>query len=353
MLSLSLPSTQEVEASSLTSLLDLYLEDTKKRVAAESLKDYRVCLAPFRQWWEENPDIHNHKLTEQVFEDFITWYVDVYKPPRAARTTDYMVNKTTILIRRFLRWLHTKGAVQRRIMDLCPLYPCEPKEGKYYPTVNDLAAMFAACHGPSRLRNAALLAFLVETAARRNEAANVRAGDLTFATSLMDFSISGENHGHVYLRVVKGNDKGKKQGRNSVFSHMTTLLLKMHLLIGNHHPDDSLFSKSDGGIWYIIHSIGSTADLPQIHPHAFRSMFIDWWIDSVGMEGGLAADLALKLQIGHSLNRDVTTSHYIDLNNSEKNLRRIRAFYTSPLLHLENRGSWDWSKWIPVAPRLE
>ena len=352
MLSLSLPSAQEVEASSLISLLDLYLEDSKQRVAAETLKDYRVCLAPFRQWWLENPNIHNYKLSERVFEDFLTWYIDVYRPPRSTRTTDYMINKTTILIRRFLRWLHTKGAVQQRIMDLCPLHTFETNQGKYYPTVNDLAAMFTSCRGPSRLRNAALLAFLVETGARRTEVANVKVSDLTFSKTLMDFSISKENHGHVHFRIVKNNNKGKRPGRHSVFSHMTALLLKMHLLIGNHCPDDSLFGKSDGGIWYIVRSVGDSADLPQIHPHAFRSMFIDWWIESVGVEGGLMADLALKLQVGHSYRNDVITNHYIDKNNSDKNIRRIRSFYTSPLLHLESRGSWDWSKWIPVMPQL-
>lgn len=345
MLSLSLPSLVEVEASQLPTLLDLYLDETQKRVRPSSFKVTYRYIAPFQDWWSNHPYVHQNTLSKKTIAEFMEWYLHEYKPERVPKTTEYMAHFMSETLRTFLRWLHQKGAVQENIVEICPLYEYTPPNDKYFPTINDLLAMFHICRGPNRIRDAALLSFMVETGARRFEVAAVHVKHVTLDMPLNDFSIDPENFGHVYLPVTKGNHDGEKPGRTSVFSHMTALLLKTYL---HSHgvTSGSLFGMPAGSIWYVTNKIGAAANLPRIHPHAFRAMFIDWFVDNSDGAEGIKADLALRLQVGHQTRKDVTVAHYVDHANSAKNIRRIRSFYTSPMLHLESRGDWDWSKWL-------
>jgi integrase len=333
-----------VEASNLIDLIDAFLAE-KASCAPRTYTNYRNELKPFTEWWQGQQGRYAATLTPGVFDDFLTFMGQGH--------SDYMRFRTTKRIRQFLTWAHNKGAVGARVTELCPRQDEPEAADKYYPSVDDLGRLFAACQGDTRLRDAALIAFAISTGARRFEIAHAALADLVFDTSWVDLDTSHNDHGgYIRLRVTKGDAQGKGQGRISVFDSRAGLLLKAYLRSVGRMPGQagSIFGMSDTTIHYIVRSLGERAGLGEIHPHAFRSALIDHWHDK-NAAAGEAADIAMRLQVGHTLPRSNVSLRYIDTRNKAKLLRRLRQFHASPLESLV----WDWSLWpvhIPVELAL-
>lgn len=332
-----------VEAELFTDIIELFFEDAAERVSARTVYCYRSELTPFTTWWEEHPDRHEYKLSKAMFDDFIEWMATDYLNRHGRKPTGYVQARTTQRIRNILDWMHDQGCVQQKITDLCR--QLEPEETlKYYPSVEELQAMFDAKpdeesffhHDHMRIK--ALLAFTLATGARRTEVAHARVEDLRFDTPLTNVNLNSAHTGYVDLHVVKG---GSDIGRVSVFCSKAGLLLKLYLR-SFCRTSGSIFMWGDDATYVRIKKLGEYIGATEMHAHSCRDAFIDYWGDA-NMDGGFMADLALALQVGHSVKSISKNArgHYIDIRNRRKVLTRIRQYYVSPLDQLEI----DWEQY--------
>lgn len=348
-LTLSLPTERLVDAKLLPSLIDAFLEEKSATISEGALKNYRFALSPFRTWWQEFPSIHKHELSEASLREFFQWYEHEHTSSTGSRASTYMLNKTARLIRRVLTWAHKVGAVDQDISTLCPL-PNYEQGLKYYPDTDEINRLFASLSGVTRFRDAALFSLLVSTGARRFEVASLAVEDITFfnVPSLNALCTTSDHSGYVHLRKTKGDSEGKGNGRVSVFDSPTGLLLKLYLH-NIRNSKGNLFNLSDDGVRHVVHHAGQVSGITKMHPHAFRSAFIDLWVER-NADKGLLSDIALKLQVGHRIPMEKATNHYIDTRNRTKVLKWLRQFHGSPLTVLVEDGEWDWSIWPVHIP---
>ncbi len=69
MLSLGLPDEREVSAPSFHTFIGLFIENKAKRLTVGTITEYRVALSPFIEWWLDNGESYDHRLSLQLFED--------------------------------------------------------------------------------------------------------------------------------------------------------------------------------------------------------------------------------------------------------------------------------------------
>lgn len=348
-LALKLPTERIVDAKLLPSLIDAFLSEKASTISEGALKNYRFALSPFQTWWIEFPSIHKHELSESSLRDFFHWYEHEHTASTGARPSTYMLNKTAKLIRRVLTWAHKAGAVDQDISMLCPM-PDYEQGLKYYPDTSEIKQLFWSLSGVTRFRDAAMFALMVSTGARRFEVAALLIEDIVFydTPSLNDLSADSNHSGYVLLRKVKGDSEGKGNGRVSSFDSVAGLLLKLYLH-NIRRSKGSLFDLSDDGVRHVVHHAGQVSGITKMHPHAFRSAFIDLWVER-NADKGMLADIALKLQVGHRIPMEKATNHYIDTRNRTKVLKWLRQFHVSPLTVLVEDGEWDWSIWPVHIP---
>lgn len=324
MVAIARPETLTVNAEALPLLVSDFMEAKSRQISETSIINYRQDLAPFLAWFEQRDSV---LLDESAFQDMTEWIRLHYRNGFGQPATSQTIWRTTKRVRQLLAWAHAKGYIPISITDLCPLYP-DPGREKYFPDLDDLAAMIDACAGEWRLRDAALIMFAVATGARRFEIAAVDVTDVTFDTPITDLDTASVHTGFVHLRTVKRDNRGKMRPRYSMFDGSTGLLLKAY--IRTYAPTGSLFGLTDSGVQLMVRRVAKVAGLPRMHPHAFRAALIDYWREENATAGPMA-DVALKLQVGHALNTsaDVTLT-YQNFADSRRNRERIRTHYRAP-----------------------
>lgn len=331
--------SREVRAHNLLAVAQAFLADKARQCTPRTHENYVNDLRPFLDWWEGQAKEFDHLLGAETFTAFVEFLGGEYRSTFGNVATTHTQWRVTRRVRQLLRWAHAQGFVPVEIADLCPLVE-DSGSVKFYPSIEELHALMQAADGEMRLRDAALLAFSISTGARRYEVAQACVKDLHFDSPPECIDAGGEHAGWVHLRRVKYDAEGKRGGRVSAFDGACGLLLKTYLRSVNRR-EGPLFGLSDVGIGLVVKRLGDAAGITEIHPHAFRSAFVDHWSET-HMDAGTMADVALKLQVGHQLPRsDVTVHRYLDHGNRRKVLRWIRRFHTSPLMAME----WDWTQW--------
>lgn len=335
MIAISQPARTLVDAAALPTLIDDFLAAKRQQIASSSAEGYRSDLQPFLAWWTAR---QNTILDDGAFADMVRWIETEYRNGFGQPASPQMIWRTTKRVRQLLTWAHRKGYIPIDITDMCALYD-DPGRDKYFPDADDLQAMIAACNGDTRLRDVALILFAVATGARRFEIAAAEVGHIEFDTPLTNLATTSQHTGFVHLRTVKRDTKGRMRPRWSMFDSSTGLVLKAYLR--SYAVQGSLFGLTDNGIQLMVRRIAKIAGLPRAHPHAFRAALIDYWRETNAI-GGPMPDIALKLQVGHSLhqNSDVTAV-YQNFADWKRNKERIRTFYRSPVELL----SIDWSEY--------
>lgn len=209
---------------------------------------------------------------------------------------------------------------------------------------NELSLMLAQPAGEHRLRDTAVIAFLVSTGARRFETANAQIDLMTFATPLTDIALGNNHTGWVWLRRVKGDRDGAGAGRPVAFCTIAGLLLKIYLRsVGR--TSGTIFDMSDNAIGLMVDRHANAAGVPLISPHGFRRMLADYWDETHGLSGRAA----LKRQLGHtSTVGDVTERHYISRNH-RRIARELQKWHTSPLAEL----TLDWTQYPVHIPSFD
>jgi len=339
-LSIKIVPARVVDAQEMDALMDAFMADRVKETHKATAAGYRREIEPFRRWWRESSAIHNHKLAQEIFDVFIHWCEHNYRNSHGDKASSYTLHKITVRVRHMLTWAHQMGYVPTNITELCPLYHYRDAV-KYYPKPQELAAIIKAPTGKERVRDTAFLAFSLSTGARRNEIVNAKIENLTFATPLSNLQVGADHSGHIHPRVVKGDPEGAGKGRDSVFCSKTGILLKAWIRsIGA--TRGSIFGLGYVGIQNVIRNVAISCKLTDVHQHAFRSAFIDHWAFKHA-HAGMMASLALKLQVGHVIDKGEfgATSFYINTSNPWRNLELIKQFHCSPLDDIEI----DWARY--------
>lgn len=356
MLSLGLPDEREVNAPHFDHFIDLYIAFKSKKLAPGTITEYRSVLLPFIEWWLENGERYSYNLSLQLFEDFFDWYtLSYYSPKLKGPATINMCHKTSTLLRRVLRWAHRHGAVSEDVSELVPMHPYESAP-QYFPRLDEILRLFLAPTGVNRVRDAAILAFMVSTGCRRDEVARIRAEDVHFLHEKVSLDPTRNHIGYVYFRVAKRTSTG----RVAVFDTIGGLLIKLWLKYSGIRTG-KLFSITNQGIYQIVIRHSVSAGITKIHPHNLRHAFNDSWLETNSDKGDMA-DLARRMQLGHQIDRsDINLYHYANWRfnpeQPERAVERIAQFHTSPLLRLYESGKWDWDSWpviySPNKDRIE
>lgn len=331
-----------VDATNIVALINSFLENKRQTITEKSYSNYVIDLAPFLAWWETQED---PVLNRQRLNTFVDWLRNEWRNLYGKPATAPVAGRVCQRLRQVLEWGHANGFIPVRLAHMVPTIP-EFETLKYFPTPDEIYGIIMATTGDTRLRDASIIAMLAATGARRFELAAVEIEDLEFFGAFTDLAVDGEHSGYVRLRKTKGDREGQGVGRISLFDGRAGLLLKAYLRASG-RTSGNLYDMTDANIRKIVQQCGERAGLPQIHPHAFRSAFVDHWSDVNALSGEMAM-IALRLQIGHSLSNDVT-NRYRDLKNHAKNIRRIRQFYVSPL----QVAQWGWDNWPVHIPQQE
>lgn len=330
---------QAIDASELDALLDDYL--TGSDFAAKTRINYGLALLPFRVFWASYAPTHDYKLSRASFADFDRWYQREYVNGAGRHPSAFMLARTGRVLQQFMTWLHQEGCTDLDLGGWIIRHRNEPT-AQYWPTMQDLQQLFDRMPSTiDRLRNVAMLAIALSTGARRMEIASLCAEQVHFDSPITQIDLGGAHGGWCELTVTKG---GKR--RIVAFDGVAGLLLKCHLRTTG-TIKGRIFRMTDNGVALAVARICKAADLPEMSAHALRRAFAEHFANA--HSGDIVAMQLLKLQMGHSLANDVTTSHYVNLRNERAVLDKLRQYHTSPLVAI----TFDWQSYPVHIPTKE
>lgn len=314
------PSETPIYAAILDDLIDVYLAESTLPPA--TVTSYRYQLAPFREWWRANGAGHGHILTEKSLGSFVPWAKADYRNSRGRKASAATIRSCAVRVRQLFKWLHRTGRLPIDISDWVPL-PKKRSTSKRFLTIEQCQDLIDAVpNGPLRLRDRALVAFMLATGARRFETANALWADLHI----------DDSGGWCRLRKTKNDPDGEGAGRIVVFGPTTGQALHYHQqflrITGQHQRDARIFAMSNTAI---KNRFGKLSEILgwTIGPHDLRRTFADfWWHENKDHLQSLAL---LKLQLGHRMTGDVTITHYINIANDDRLIQSLRSAYVSPV----------------------
>lgn len=336
--SLSRPAAHnEIDAALLDELMDLYLtrQFADGIITETTHRIYIIQLRPFREYWRTQADEHRHKLSRAVLHRALEWIRAEYIGPKGHSLAYTTIEDCFVRLKGFFGWMYSQNCTgATNLASWCPdIKHIEPEQ--YYPTLAETQRLLDAPVGKDRIRDVALMAFLIATGARRNEASLARAGDVEFLTPLSDIALGHDHRGTSLLRITKGDREGVTGGRTVVFCTTAGLLLKVWLRSGDRSGDDTIFGITDVAIGQMIQRHTTTIGVPEISPHAFRRLFSDFWY-----EHQPELEKLRKQQLGHSIaGGDVTMRSYTNHRNKRRTVQQLLERHVSPLAQM--RIDWD------------
>jgi len=306
------PVGDAIEADILADLFPTYLSERSRSVNQTTLTNYKIQTQPFFDWWHEHGPRQSFVLTKALLHQFADWLQHDFRTRSGAKASRNTVRTCLTRLRAFFRWLHVSGRSPLDMSEWLPI-PAQPRPTPHILNSDEIHRLFAACEGSLRVRNMALIAFLLETGARRKEAAAITWENVSFHT---DFS------GYCRLEVVKGYLDFDKR-RTVVFGTKCGKLLQL-LRITHGHDSGSVFGLTGSGIGQIMTALGNSAGV-EFAAHDFRRTFATYWLKHCAATSPSLAERLLDVQLGHSP-QTVAQRHYIALTHED-----VAAHYVSPL----------------------
>lgn len=313
------PVGNEISAKILADLFPTYLEERSRSLKAHTLTNYGHQVRPFFDWWETvGPDC-NWQLSKNQLRQFPDWLRNEWRTRSGAKPSRNTVHTCVGRVRAFLRWLHQSGRSPIDLSEWLPL-PSLPLPQPKTLNHDEIHRLFGACAGPLRIRNMTLLAFLLETGARRFEAAGATWENIRFNS---DFS------GVCYLEVVKGYLDFDKR-RTVVFGAKSGKLLQL-LRIAYGEDTGPVFNLTGSGIGQTVTALGNAAGV-SVGAHDFRRTFATHWMKHCVAVSPSLAEQLLDVQLGHTP-QTIAQRHYISLTADD-----VTDHYVSPLDNVDLFG---------------
>lgn len=321
MLQMTLPTpSKPIDATLLPQLLELYLvECTEVRnVKPHTLENYRNYISPLLKWLDAQP---TKLLDAAALVRYQRWLATDYRTSRGVLLVPTAQNDCFKRLRHFLQWCFANGCTGRINLANALPGPTPAKSHTHFPTIEELQRLLDAVEGPSRLRDSALIATHAATGARRSEIAAITRRDLHFEGDA----------GYIHLRHTKSDMDGVGPGRWVLFDATTATLLRQWVDLATPEAGVALFGLLPDSIDRAFRRHTIPANVPRLTPHALRRLFTEYWHEHAPAD----TYAALKLQLGHSLKRDVTQRHYLDPSNKRRILAAIRSAYVSPMSDID------------------
>lgn len=309
------PTRETINARALIDLWPAYLEGIHGRTTRQTRTNYTNQIGPACRFWRDYGPAHHWQIAPETGPALIHYLrTETGLGQNSIRTTVRRV-------RQFFKWIHTSGRLPIDISGWADL-PAAHQTTIRTLSQEDLARVLAACTGANRIRDLALICFLVETGARRAEAAALDYKNVAW-TAAMD--------GSAYLEVVKGYKDADKR-RTVQFGRRTGKLLQiMRVVYGRDLLAGSVFGLTGSGISHAIGGVSKRAGV-EVAPHDFRRTFATYWIRHCRAPSPALAERLLEVQLGHSP-KTVAQAHYMALTHQD-----VAEHYVSPLDGLELWG---------------
>lgn len=300
-----------VEARTIHALLPQYFEACRRTgVSAAAIHNYRKDLKNFLNWWEITAPLHCHTFTPAALQEYGEYVSQATHKgqPYKKGTVDTYIRRT----RQFLRWIYKSGRLPIDISQWVPMPPHPPASTRKLEP-HEMTLLFSTCHGVNRMRNMALLAFMLESGARRMETAALLWENVYF---------DGWK-GRAYLAVAKRYMRDDR-ARTVVFGEVAGKLMQMWAVISGSSADGRVFRISASGITQVMDSLSRTSHVA-FSPHDLRRTFAHHWIRHCEAPNKDVAERLLEVQLGHNP-RTVTQRHYMALTHMD-----VAQHYCTPL----------------------
>ncbi len=328
--------TTSIDARLLPDIIEMYL--TAKQadgvITDKTAHNYRNQLNPWVTFWQECPDVHEHRLSSAILHKALVWMRTDYRTRLERAPAANSVAHCWTRLKQVFLWAFTSNCTGTiNLCDWCP-YVGHVEPDVHFPDLIEMTKLFAQPSGETRLRDIAAMAYMLSTGARRFEVAQARTELTTFATPRSNVLAGADHSGWTHLYQVKGDATGQGAGRVVCFDTIAGLLLKCYLRSVN-RTSGILFGMTDTGIGQMIDRHAHAAGVGEVSPHGLRRMLSDYWDETHGMSGRHA----LKKQLGHNLDGgDVTERHYIS-RNPKRVARELAKWHVSPLREM----TWNWN----------
>lgn len=302
-------------------LIEQYLEDCARRVKKHTLYTYQKHLEYFLTWWAEVGPNQNYIMRRSDFNVFLQW-LQTQSSYRTGPLAFGTIFKTLVLVKQVLKYAYREGYTTRDYAVWVPKVKGKPLP-RQAPDPACITKLFEACNVSLHpVRNKALLAVMIGTAARRNECVSIDIGDVKF--------FADKPGGQIMIRQGKGN-----KDRIVFFDEIAAdyIAAQITYLAEIGHTEGALFvgytktrmhGKSLNGV---IDRLVETAGLSDVvhGPHDLRRMFATFWTRT---QRGMGYLQPLSQQLGH--NSTAMTLHY-----SKQNLDDLEQTFISPLAMLK------------------
>ena len=309
------PTAEQIGARTLADLYPVYLEELRPRVAAKTITNYQHQIAPACAFWQDHGRDHGWSIDRQTGPALLAYlHTETDLGQNSIRTTVRRV-------RQFLRWVHTSGRLPIDISGWIDLPAPRNTEIRTLGR-DEIRAMVDACAGHTRIRDLALICFLLETGARRIEAAHLDYGNVQW---------TAPEGGYAFLEIVKGYRDTDKR-RHVVFGRVTGKLLQIQRVVyGVDLLAGPVFGLTGSGITSVLAAVSKRAGV-EVSAHDFRRTFATHWIRNCRAPSPALAERLLEVQLGHSA-KTVAQAHYMALGYAD-----VAQHYVSPLDGLDLWG---------------
>lgn len=316
------PDRPSLDARHLDALIDRWLKDRQRRVAARTATGYMEKIQYFREWWRSAGDAFDWLLTEDALLDF-----NAYLSARVSRfgkPLGYHTRRDCLRrLRQVLIWAYEKGHVAKDYSNLVPAPDGSAPLRTATPLDQLRRLIDATDQSPYPTRDRAILAVLLGTGVRRAECASID-------TEWVQINADGSGELQVEAKRVGQRDVHR---RLVAFDRATGRHIAAYLDSRMETKGPLFISGRTGqrlqpiGIYKAVKRLISQARLDdQIQgPHDLRRNFTTYY--SRHRRGESHGQLLSK-QLGHSSYR--MTAHY-----SLQDVEDVREVLISPFALLE------------------
>ncbi len=292
------PDRPALDARQLDALIELWLQNRRRRLAAKTAADYADKIRYFREWWKQEGPIADWQLTEETLLDFnkhLSQRISRFGQPLAYNTRKDALRR----LKQVFLWAYQKNYVTNDYSKFvpapegsAPLRIVAPLD--YLRRLIDATALSST---PTRDR--AILAILLGTGVRRSECASINVEWVRInadGSGELQVEAKRVTNREVHRRAVAFDASTGKFIR----AHMDTLIYETGPLFGSQRPEQPRLTPV--GVYRVIKKLIKLAGLTgQIEgPHDLRRYFATYY--SRHRRGEVHGQL-LSRQLGHSTYR--------------------------------------------------
>lgn len=326
------PAEPALDARHLDDLIQLWLDAQAAELTPRTVANYEDRLAYFRDWWKQEGPRRDWQLTRRALAEYGKHLIQLDNATRPGRLGYHTQNDAIRRLKQCFKWAQAAGYVS---MDYSPWLPKpagEPKR-RTAASLDDLQSLLAAAErSSSPARNRAILAMLIGTGMRVDEAAGLMVDDLRI-----------DDDGSGAVQVQGKRTTANRSGRRTIAIDSSAGAMLREYIEAAGITTGPLFPSYRGadrpltrhGIYvmvkWCIEEAGLGAKLTATHDlrRAYATHLARYAVSS-GAAGQISGDM-IRRQLGHT-NYKMTAEHYTLFETED-----LQKHIISPLTMIERR----------------